>query len=158
MWGSQSQDRAGDLCQLASPSPHIHMYGHVCFCAQTSAFDEPSRLITVHTLSIPILQLSDILLREINFQCVLAAGSGERPNVSPPQPPARKGRRAKKLKNSLLWICHQFRAVSTLLRLIIESVAKLRWNSEMPHSACQVSGAIFENLTSAGKPCCLSFS
>ena len=34
-------------------------------------FDEPGRLITVHTLSIPILQLSDILLREINFQCVL---------------------------------------------------------------------------------------
>ena len=52
-------------------------------------FDEPGRLITVHTLSlsIPILQLSDILLREINFQCALAsiAASRERQNVSQPQ-------------------------------------------------------------------------
>ena len=71
-----SKGSTGDRCQLVQNTSKVPV--RQCLFLRTQRddfFDEPGRLITVHTLalSIPILQLSDILLREINFQCVLEA-------------------------------------------------------------------------------------
>ena len=84
-----SKGSTGDRCQLVqnkSSSTAVFVFAHTArwLFWWAGSIDNSAYSLS---LSIPILQLSDILLREINFQCALAsiAASRERQNVSQPQ-------------------------------------------------------------------------